>query len=33
MSALSPEALDLQAALAGEYSLERELGRGGSSSS
>ena len=25
----SPEFLDLQAALAGEYSLERELGRGG----
>src|SRR5215212_9689073 len=29
MSALTPEGLDLQAALAGEYSLERELGRGG----
>jgi serine/threonine-protein kinase len=25
----SPEFLDLQAALAGEYSLQRELGRGG----
>ena len=29
MSELSSEGLDLQAALAGEYSLERELGRGG----
>ena len=29
MSTLSTEFLDLQAALAGEYSLERELGRGG----
>jgi serine/threonine-protein kinase len=29
MSALTGEALELQATLAGEYSLERELGRGG----
>lgn len=29
MTALTPEFLDLQAALAGEYSLEREIGRGG----
>src|SRR5512146_2003695 len=29
MTQPSPEFLDLQAALAGEYSLERELGRGG----
>ena len=29
MTALSSEFLDLQAALAGEYSLQRELGRGG----
>src|SRR4051812_5696033 len=29
MTHLSAEFLDLQAALAGEYSLERELGRGG----
>jgi eukaryotic-like serine/threonine-protein kinase len=29
MSALTGEGLELQAALAGEYSLERELGRGG----
>ena len=29
MSQLTSEFLDLQAALAGEYSLQRELGRGG----
>ncbi|HEY9226990.1 MAG TPA: protein kinase, partial [Gemmatimonadaceae bacterium] len=29
MTHLSPEFLDFQAALAGEYSLQRELGRGG----
>ena len=29
MTQPSPEFLDLQAALAGEYSLQRELGRGG----
>ncbi|MEP6620453.1 MAG: serine/threonine-protein kinase [bacterium] len=29
MSSVSPDFLDLQSALAGEYSLERELGRGG----
>ena len=29
MTTLSTEFLDLQTALAGEYSLERELGRGG----
>src|ERR1044071_3804915 len=29
MTQLSPEFLDLQVALAGEYSLQRELGRGG----
>ena len=28
-SPLAPEFMDLQSALAGEYSLERELGRGG----
>ena len=29
MTQPSPEFLDFQAALAGEYSLQRELGRGG----